>query len=129
MFGMETSYFRFSKEYEEPRVFNASQNFVFYFSFVFSGFIFLYAGAISNFLGYQNHENYIQIFAAILFFDNITNIPFAQLRFEEIFPLTKDSGEWFSRLYNSKQDRTFKELEEIARRLRKLTRGFQRSKE
>ncbi len=83
MFGMETSYFRFSKEYEESRVFNASQNFVFYFSFVFSGLIFLNAGAISNFLGYQNHENYIQIFAAILFFDNITNIPFAQLRFEE----------------------------------------------
>lgn len=83
MFGMETSYFRFSKEYEAPRVFNASQNFVFYFSFVFSGLVFLNAGAISNFLGYQNHENYIQIFAAILFFDNITNIPFAQLRFEE----------------------------------------------
>ena len=83
MFGMETSYFRFSKEYEERRVFNASQNFVFYFSFVFSGLVFLNAGAISTFLGYQNHENYVQIFAAILFFDNIANIPFAQLRFKE----------------------------------------------
>lgn len=83
MFGMETSYFRFSKEYEESKVFNASQNFVFYFSLFFSGLVFINAGVITNFLGYQNHENYIQIFAAILFFDNITNIPFAQLRFKE----------------------------------------------
>ncbi|MCX7919625.1 MAG: hypothetical protein N3A72_08490 [bacterium] len=58
----------------------------------------------------------------------VPNITITQLRFEEVFPLTKESGEWFSRLYNSKQERTFKELEDIARKLRKLTRELERSK-
>lgn len=52
------------------------------------------------------------------------NITLTQIRFEEYFPLTKESGDWFSRLYNAKTDRTFKELENIAKKLRKISRSY-----
>jgi hypothetical protein len=54
----------------------------------------------------------------------VPNITLTQIRFEESFPLTKESGDWFSRLYNAKVDRTFKELEDIAKKLRKSSRGY-----
>jgi hypothetical protein len=54
----------------------------------------------------------------------VPNVNLTQIRFEECFPLTKESGEWFSRLYNAKADRTFKELEDIAKKLRKISRGY-----
>lgn len=57
----------------------------------------------------------------------VQDISLTQMRFEECYPLTKESGEWFYRLYDAKVQRTFKELEDIAKKLRKISRGYNTS--
>lgn len=59
----------------------------------------------------------------------VADINLTQIRFEECFPLTKESGEWFYRLYDAKGERTFQELEDIAKKLCKVRRETEKDKE
>jgi O-antigen/teichoic acid export membrane protein len=83
MFGMETSYFRFVKDHDENSVFKATVTAVFINSLFLSIGLSLFATPIINFLNYPGKEVYIYILSAILFFENICNIPNARLRYQE----------------------------------------------
>jgi O-antigen/teichoic acid export membrane protein len=83
MFGMETSYFRFVKDHDEESVFKATETAVFINSLILSICLCLFASPIINFLDYPGKEIYIYILSAVLFFENICNIPNARLRYQE----------------------------------------------
>ena len=81
IYGMETTFFRFS-ETEEHKVKVLSTSTI---SILISTFLFLiialtFRSEIANILGYQDHIKYITWFILILGFDALSSIPFAYLR-------------------------------------------------
>lgn len=83
-YGMETGYFYFSNHSDNyQNVAGTSFTSLFISSFCISGGVMLFSPMIASTVGYSNHINYILFAAAILFFDTIAVIPFAQLRKEE----------------------------------------------
>lgn len=83
MYGMETGFFRFATDKENrTAVFRTVNGALITTSFLFTAILLLFANPIALFLGFPGHTEYIELFALILFFDNIVNIPFALLRME-----------------------------------------------
>ena len=79
-YGMETAFFRFSKKEETTNVYSTTLISLLISSVVFVGLIFLNSSAISQWLGYANHPEYIQFFALIIGMDAVASISFAKLR-------------------------------------------------
>ena len=79
-YGMETAFFRFSKKEETSKVYSTTLISLLISSVVFIGLIFLNSSAISQWLGYANHPEYIQFFALIIGMDAVASISFAKLR-------------------------------------------------
>ena len=79
-YGMETAFFRFSKKEETTKVYSTTLISLLISSVVFAGLIFLNSSAISQWLGYANHPEYIQFFALIIGMDAVASISFAKLR-------------------------------------------------
>jgi len=79
-YGMETAFFRFSKKEETTKVYSTTLISLLISSVVFVGLIFLNSSAISEWLGYVNHPEYIQFFALIIGMDAVASISFAKLR-------------------------------------------------
>ena len=79
-FGMETTYFRYSKKGGEEKTFNNTLSFLLLFTFITSIFIALNATSIVNYLNYPGKEVYIYTLTGVLFIDAIVSIPFARLR-------------------------------------------------
>ena len=79
-YGMETAFFRFSKKEETAKVYSTTLISLLISSVVFVGLIFLNSSAISQWLGYANHPEYIQFFALIIGMDAVASISFAKLR-------------------------------------------------
>ena len=79
-YGMETAFFRFSKKEETTKVYSTTLISLLVSSVVFVGLIFLNSSAISQWLGYANHPEYIQFFALIIGMDAVASISFAKLR-------------------------------------------------
>jgi O-antigen/teichoic acid export membrane protein len=79
-YGMETAFFRFSKKEETTKVYSTTLISLLISSVVFIGLIFLNSSAISQWLGYANHPEYIQFFALIIGMDAVASISFAKLR-------------------------------------------------
>lgn len=80
-YGMETAYFRFTKQHEDSKkVFHTAQFSLTISSTFFSLLLVLFAPSISSWLGYPNKEIYTYLFASILWFDTLIAIPFAWLR-------------------------------------------------
>jgi len=79
-YGMETAFFRFSKKEETTKVYSTTLISLLISSVVFVGLIFLNSSAISQWLGYVNHPEYIQFFALIIGMDAVASISFAKLR-------------------------------------------------
>ena len=79
-YGMETAFFRFSKKEESSKVYSTTLISLLISSVVFIGLIFLNSSAISQWLGYFNHPEYIQFFALIIGMDAVASISFAKLR-------------------------------------------------
>lgn len=82
MFGMETSYFRHVRSDNKTLVFQKTESIVFFNSLLWSFLICLFARPIVSLLGYPGKEIYVYLFTLTLFFENLCNIPFAQLRYE-----------------------------------------------
>ena len=82
LFGMETTYFRFSTKEgsDEQRVFRVAQTFVLAISFSISLLIVLFAGPIAGYFDIPVHNDFIVWLAAIMFVDAAVAIPFARLR-------------------------------------------------
>ncbi len=79
-YGMETAFFRFSKKEESTKVYSTTLISLLTSSVVFVGLISLKSSAISQWLGYANHPEYIQFFALIIGMDAVASISFAKLR-------------------------------------------------
>lgn len=77
--GLETAYFRFSKENSDD-YFNLAFTSILITSLFFSGILWLFSGAIAELLQYPNKALLIQWLAAILAIDAVVAIPFARLR-------------------------------------------------
>lgn len=84
LFGMETSFFRFSSKQSLDRdnVYNNIESSLLTTSAIFSLALIAMSGGISTMLGYPEKQSYIVMLAVILFIDAIVAIPFASLRFE-----------------------------------------------
>ncbi|MDR2836640.1 MAG: oligosaccharide flippase family protein [Bacteroidales bacterium] len=81
--GLETGFFRFSKDKENfDTTYSSIFTTVFTFSFIFLIIIFLTIGPLSNLLGYSKHHEYTLLVAFIIFLDAVISIPFAKLRIQ-----------------------------------------------
>ena len=82
-YGMETGFFRFSQDRQDrEKVYSTSLISLFITSTFFIILVNLFIDPVSAVLNYQDHQDYIKIFAVIIAIDAFTAIPFAWLRKE-----------------------------------------------
>ena len=80
-YGMETTYFRFAgKKAPAGEVYGTAMTSLFFTSVLFLIAISLFMAPVSGFLGYEQHPEYIRMFAWIVAIDAFSAIPFAWLR-------------------------------------------------
>ena len=80
-YGMETTYFRFAgKKAPTAEVYGTALISLFTTSALFLLAVSLFINPVSGFLGYQQHPEYIRMFAWIVAIDAFSAIPFAWLR-------------------------------------------------
>ncbi|WP_420385614.1 lipopolysaccharide biosynthesis protein [Roseivirga sp.] len=82
-FGMETSFFRFSRKENAQSAYNNAGTAVLIVSTILSASLFLSAPLLATLTGEATQPIYIQYMAVILFIDAVVAIPFAKLRLEE----------------------------------------------
>jgi len=89
VYGMETSFIRFFIDAKEDKVkteiYSTSLLLITLTSLIFSVIIYLLAGTVSNFIGFENIEKgkyLIKILSVLLFFDTISRFPLLLLRAE-----------------------------------------------
>ncbi len=80
LFGMETTYFRFANEHDEPTAFNHAFSWIFIIGGTLSTIFILFSQNIASLLSYPQHSDFIVFIALILIIDSISAIPFARLR-------------------------------------------------
>jgi O-antigen/teichoic acid export membrane protein len=83
-FGMETTFFRFAsqKNHNPEQVYATALNTVAILALLFFGFTNMNVDQIAQALKEGNHPEYIRWFSIILFFDALSAIPLAGLRFQ-----------------------------------------------
>ncbi len=82
-YGMETGFFRFSKNDKyKSKVYASTLLPIFISSLLFVIAVILYAEPISKFINFEQDKSYIIWFAIIIGVDTFTAIPFAKLRLE-----------------------------------------------
>ncbi len=80
-YGMETTYFRFAgKKAPEEKVYSTSLFSLLFTSAIFIMAVYLFITPVSSFLKYNDHPEYIKMFAWIVSVDAFSAIPFAYLR-------------------------------------------------
>lgn len=80
-YGMETGYFRFaSNSDKKEKVYSTVLGSLFVTSLLFITVMWLWSGAVSRTIGYEQHPEYIKWLAIIVGIDAFTSIPFARIR-------------------------------------------------
>jgi len=82
-FGMETGFFRFTKDERFTKVYSSILQFLFIANILFVGLVFVFSDTFAKLLHYEGFEHYFIWFAIILACDSIGSLPFAKLRQEE----------------------------------------------
>lgn len=89
VYGMETSFIRFFIDAKEDKIkseiYSTTLLLISFISFIFSIIIYLMAGTVSNFIGFENPEKgkyLIKILSILLFFDTLSRFPLLLLRAE-----------------------------------------------
>lgn len=81
LYGMETAFFRFSKENAaQDKVFSTAFLSVLVSSLVLGGSLLFFKHDIYEFIGYKDTQYFIEYFVAIIVLDTLTALPFAKLR-------------------------------------------------
>lgn len=80
--GMETAFFRFAEKENSKQVFANAFISIMGVAGAFALSILLFGSHIAQFMGYGLNPEFIYYCAAILFFDSLSAIPFALLRFQ-----------------------------------------------
>ncbi len=81
-YGLETAYFRFSKEEDPKKLYNTLSLSLIGSTILFTGVIYLFKGNIISWAKLENHPEFITWMIAIIFFDTICTLAFARLRLE-----------------------------------------------
>lgn len=83
-YGMETAYFRFSKERDaEGKTYSTGLISLIVSSILLTGLLVILAPAFADLINEQSYQKYIIYLALILGLDAIASLPFARLRFQE----------------------------------------------
>ena len=84
MFGMETTFFRFSNKdgVDRKKIFNIAQTVVLLISVPLSILFIVFASPIANSLQVGDHPDFIIYLTLVMLVDSIVAIPFAQLRLQ-----------------------------------------------
>jgi O-antigen/teichoic acid export membrane protein len=81
-YGVETAYFRFSKEKDREQLYDTLCVSIFATTIVFTLAVYLLKQSIANAAGLAENPEYITWMCGILFFDALATLPFARLRQE-----------------------------------------------
>jgi O-antigen/teichoic acid export membrane protein len=80
-YGLETSYFRFSSQQPESKVYNTCSSSILVTTALFTALLLFSAGSIAYFLELPQHPEYISWVILIVALDTLAVMPFAKLRF------------------------------------------------
>ncbi|MBC7886769.1 MAG: polysaccharide biosynthesis C-terminal domain-containing protein [Ferruginibacter sp.] len=81
-YGVETSYFRFSKEMDKDRLYNTLNVSIFTTTILFSAILLLFSQSLANAALMPDHPEYFIWLTGIIFLDTLATLPFAKLRQE-----------------------------------------------
>ena len=81
-YGLETAYFRFSQETDKKKLYNTLSVSLIASSIFFTAILFFFKNNIASWANLEEHPEYINWMAAIIFFDAISTLAFAKLRQE-----------------------------------------------
>src|SRR5687768_2301459 len=79
-YGLETAYFRYSRDIDPDRVYNTLSVSLFATSVLLIGILFLFKNDIAGWANLDEHPEYVSWMAWIIFFDAISTLAFARLR-------------------------------------------------
>lgn len=82
-YGLETAYFRFSKDHPKQELFNTLNISILISTIVFTLILLGNSPFLIQFTAMQQHPEFITFMAVIVFFDTLSALPFAKLRLEE----------------------------------------------
>lgn len=82
-YGMETAYFRFARDLEEPRVFNIASTSLLLSTIPLTIIMIALQVPLSQLWSVPQHPEYVLMFALIVGLDTLSVIPFSKLRFEQ----------------------------------------------
>lgn len=80
-YGLETSYFRFSAQQPEPKVYNTCSSSIIISTVLLTGLLWLLTDNIAVFLELSDHPEYILWVILIVALDTLSVMPFAKLRY------------------------------------------------
>ena len=81
-YGMETSYFRFTQNVEEKKVFNTAFTSLLLSTTLFCLLLLLPVQHVANFMEIGKHPEYVIYVVGIVAFDTLAVLPFSKIRFE-----------------------------------------------
>ena len=82
-YGLETAYFRFSKNaVVEKEVFNTSMMSLIFSTTIFTSVLLFFRQPLASLLGVRNHPDYLAMTAFIIALDTLSALAFAKLRYE-----------------------------------------------
>lgn len=81
-YGLETAYFRFSQDFDQKRLYNTLSVSLIGSTIFFTSLLFIFKNDIARLANLEQHPEYINWMAGIIFFDAISTLAFARLRQE-----------------------------------------------
>ncbi|MFN8291327.1 MAG: polysaccharide biosynthesis C-terminal domain-containing protein [Chitinophagaceae bacterium] len=81
-YGLETAYFRFSQNTDQKSLYNTLSVSLLFTTIGFTALLFLFKGRIAGLASLDEHPEYLNWMAGIMFFDTISTLAFARLRQE-----------------------------------------------
>jgi O-antigen/teichoic acid export membrane protein len=81
-YGLETAYFRFSRDFDQQRLYNTLSVSLIGSTIFFTALLLLFKDTLAGWANLDKHPEYITWMAGIIFFDAISTLAFARLRQE-----------------------------------------------
>lgn len=82
-YGLETSFFQFAQTENRKKLFNTLNISIFTTTLLLTSLLFLFKGALTDFIEMQSHPEFVTWMIWIVFFETLYTLPLAKLRLEE----------------------------------------------
>ncbi|MFM9909989.1 MAG: polysaccharide biosynthesis C-terminal domain-containing protein [Chitinophagaceae bacterium] len=82
-YGLETSFFRFAQTHDRQKLYNTLNVSIIVSTILLTVILFMFKGAVTNFIGMNEHPEYVTWMIGIVFFDTLYTLPMSKLRLEE----------------------------------------------